>query len=265
VPRFAANLTMLFQELPFLDRFDAAAACGFEAVEFLFPYAFEAGEIAERVSRHGLEVALFNLPPGDWDAGERGLAALPGREAEFAEAVETGLRYARALGCRRLHAMAGRPGEGAAAAEGARATYLANLGAAADRLAPHGVDLLLEPLNPRDMPGYHLRTTGQARAVIEELGRPNVRLQLDLYHLQVTEGDLVHRVRALMDITGHVQVANPPDRREPSEGEVNFPHLFGLLDELGYGGWVGCEYRPAGPTEASLGWAAPYGIGAPAR
>jgi hydroxypyruvate isomerase len=263
VPRFAANLSMLFQELPFLDRFGAAASCGFRAVEFLFPYAFEPEAVAAEVRRHGLEVALFNLPPGDWDAGERGLAALPGREAEFDDAVETALRYALASGCRRLHAMAGRPGPDVAP-EAARETFLANLRKAADRFAPHGIDLLLEPLNARDAPGYFLRTTAQAREILAHLDRPNARLQLDLYHLQITEGDLAHRIRGLMDIAGHVQVANPPDRREPSEGETNYPYLFALLDELGYSGWIGCEYRPAGRTEASLGWAAPYGIAPPA-
>lgn len=263
MPRFAANLSMLFQDRPFLDRFAAAAACGFRGIEFLFPYEWPAEEIARRLKDGRLEPVLFNLPPGDWSAGERGLAALPGREAEFEEGIDLALEHAQASGFRQIHAMAGIPDPGVEAGV-AMATYVANLRKAADRLAPHGITLLIEPINRRDMPGYFLDTSTLAAEVIAAVGRPNLGLQFDLYHAQVGEGDLAMRLRRLQPLIRHIQVANPPDRREPSFGEVNFPYLFELLDHAGYEGWIGCEYRPAGSTEESLGWAVPYGISAPA-
>lgn len=261
MPRFAANLSMLFQERDFLDRFAAAAACGFRGVEFLFPYEWPAADIRARLDENGLEQVLFNLPPGDWAAGERGLAALPGREREFADSVALALDYAAALGCRRLHVMAGCTDPDVDPRD-AMATYVDNLRLAADRLEPHGITMLVEPINQRDMPGYFLRDSAMAQKVLDAVGRSSAKLQFDLYHAQVSEGDLCMRLRNLMPLIGHMQVANPPDRREPSEGEVNFPYLFALADALGYDGWIGCEYRPAGTTEDGLGWAEPYGISA---
>jgi hydroxypyruvate isomerase len=262
MPRFAANLSMLFQDRAFLDRFAAAATCGFKGVEFLFPYEWPARDIRACLDEHGLEQVLFNLPPGDWAAGERGLAALPGRERDFADSVDLALDYAETLGCRRLHVMAGCPGPDVDPRE-AMETYVANLRLAADRLAARGIAMLIEPINQRDVPGYFLRDSAMARTVLDAVARPGAKLQFDLYHAQISEGDLSVRLRTLMPSIGHLQVANPPDRREPSQGEVNFPYLFALIDALGYEGWIGCEYRPAGTTEAGLGWAAPYGIHAP--
>lgn len=257
MPRFAANLSMMFQEHPFLDRFAAASAAGFEAVEFLFPYAFPAGEIAARLDGNGLALALFNMPPGNWDGGERGMAALPGREAEFEAGVERALSYAEALRCERLHCMAGIPGP-SADGDICRMTFVANLRRAAQACAGHGVTLLVEPINTRDMPGYYLNFQDDGRRIVEEVGAPNLKLQLDLYHCQIMEGDLAAHVREFLPVAGHVQVAGVPERHEPDVGEVNYPYLFDLLDSLGYDGWVGCEYRPRGRTEDGLGWFAPY-------
>ena len=260
MPKFAANLSFMFQEVGFLDRFAAAAACGFKAVEYLSPYEHSPEVIAEQLNRHGLEQALFNMPPGDWAAGERGIAALPGREQEFRDGVETALVYTKATKCRLLHAMAGvlPAGHDRAAAE---RVYLTNLRQAADRLAGEGITLIIEPINTRDIPGYFLNTTSQAMSVIERIGYPNLKLQLDLYHVQIMEGDLAHRIRALAGYYPHVQIAGNPGRHEPDIGEINYPYLFDLLDELGYSGWIGCEYRPQGETRAGLGWARRYGIG----
>ena len=259
MPKFAANLSFIFQEVGFLDRFAAAAACGFKAVEYLSPYDHSAGVIAELLNRHGLVQALFNMPPGDWGAGERGIGALPGREQEFRDGVETALVYAKATRCRILHAMAGILPAGHERA-GAERVYLANLRHAADRLAAEGLTLVIEPINTRDIPGYFLNTTSQAMSIIEQVGRPNLKLQLDLYHVQIMEGDLAHRIRALAGHYPHVQIAGNPGRNEPDIGEINYPYLFDLFDELGYSGWIGCEYRPRGETRAGLGWARRYGI-----
>jgi 2-dehydrotetronate isomerase len=260
VPKFAANLSFIFQEVEFLDRFAAAARCGFKAVEYLSPYDHPPEVIAEQLSGHGLEQALFNMPPGDWAAGERGIGALPGREQEFRAGVETALVYAKATRCRTLHAMAGVLPAGRDRAQAER-TYLANLRHAADRLAAEGVTLVIEPINTRDIPGYFLNTTTQAMSVIERVGHANIKLQLDLYHVQIMEGDLAHRVRVLAGQYPHVQIAGNPGRHEPDVGEINYPFLFDLFDELGYSGWIGCEYRPKGETKAGLGWARRYGIG----
>jgi len=260
VPKFAANLSFIFQEVGFLDRFAAAASCGFKAVEYLSPYDHPPGVIAEQLNRHGLEQALFNMPPGDWASGERGIGALPGREQEFRDGVETALLYAKATRCRILHAMAGILPAGQDRTQAER-TYLANLRHAADRLAGEGLTLVIEPINTRDIPGYFLNTTTQAMSVIEQVGHPNLKLQLDLYHVQIMEGDLAHRVRALAGQYPHVQIAGNPGRHEPDIGEINYPFLFDLFDELGYSGWIGCEYRPKGETKAGLGWARRYGIG----
>jgi len=251
MPRFAANLSFLYTEWPFLERFAAAAEDGFEAVEFLFPYDFDAQVLASALRECGLEPALFNLPAGNWAEGERGLAALPGREGEFEAGLELALEYALSLGCRRLHAMAGIAD---AADEFAQATYLANLKRAARRLAPHGIELMIEPINQRDMPGYFLRTQAQAVAVIETVAEPNLRLQMDFYHCQISEGDLLAKLAGNFDCLGHVQIAGVPLRHEPDQGEVNFAAIFPALDALGYAGWIGCEYRPKAGTREGLGW-----------
>ena len=259
MPKFAANLSFIFQEVEFLDRFAAAAACGFKAVEYLTPYEHSPEVIAEQLNRHGLEQALFNMPPGAWAAGERGIAALSGREPEFRDGVEQALVYAKATKCGLLHAMAGVLPAGHDRAE-AEWGYLTNLRHAADRLAGEGITLVIEPINTRDIPGYFLNTTSQAMSIIERVGHPNLKLQLDLYHVQIMEGDLAHRIRALAGCYPHVQIAGNPGRHEPDIGEINYPYLFDLLDELGYSGWIGCEYRPKGETRAGLGWTRRYGI-----
>ena len=255
MPRFAANLTMMFNEVPFPERFAAAAREGFEAVEFLFPYDHAPAEVATWLTENGLVNALFNLPPGNWAAGERGLASLPGREAEFRAGVATALEYAKALGTPCLHAMAGLLPAGADRAAH-RAVFLDNLRHAARALAPHGITLLIEPINTRDMPGYFLSTQAEAHAIREELAEPNLKVQMDFYHAQIMEGDLATTLRKHHPHVGHVQIAGVPDRHEPDEGEVDYRYLFRLLDELGYAGWVGCEYRPRGRTEDGLGWLA---------
>jgi hydroxypyruvate isomerase len=255
MPKLAANLSMMFNEVSFLDRFAAAAAAGFRAVEFLFPYDHEPDVVAGRLRDAGLAQALFNLPPGDWNAGERGVAAQSGREAEFAAGVERARLYAQALACPIVHPMAGFAADDD---ERALATYIANVRLAADAFAADGRRVVLEPINHRDMPGYFLHTTAQAATLIEKIDRPNVALQLDLYHAQISEGDLDRKIRALLPLTAHVQIAGNPARHEPDLGEVNYAYLLDVLDEVGYRGYVGCEYRPAGDTVAGLGWAKPY-------
>jgi 2-dehydrotetronate isomerase len=259
VPKFAANLSFIFQEAPFLDRFAAAAQCGFKAVEYLGAYEHAPQTVATRLAEHGLVQALFNTPPGDWAGGERGTAALPGREAEFRSGLEKALPYAKATKCRLLHAMAGLCPEGSDRGEAER-VYVANLRYAAERLATEGITVIIEPINNRDIPGYFLNTTRQAMAVIDRVGHPNLQLQLDLYHVQIMEGDLAHRIRTLAGRYPHIQIAGNPGRHEPDIGEINYPFLFDLLDEIGYAGWIGCEYRPIGETRAGLGWAARWGI-----
>jgi hydroxypyruvate isomerase len=255
MPRFAANLSMMFNEWPFLDRFAAAAESGFSAVEFLFPYAHSAEAVAERLARNGLTQALFNMPPGDWEAGERGLAALPDRFDELKAGVETALVYARATGAKRLHLMAGLadPGD-----PRARESYRRAVLHAAERLAADGLDLVLEPINGRDMPGYFLNDFAAAEALIGELSLPNLKLQFDVYHRQIMHGDVTMALRRLMPVVGHVQIAAVPSRGEPDGEELNYPFLFAELDRLGYDGFVGCEYRPRGATVDGLGWFAPY-------
>jgi hydroxypyruvate isomerase len=264
MPRFAANLSLLYPELNFLDRFQAAAQDGFQAVEYLFPYAWPGAELAARLQAHGLQQVLFNAPPGDWAAGERGLACLPGREAEFRAGLAQALAYAATLNCPRLHVMAGLVPPGADPAV-LQATYLANLRWAAAQAAPQGVAVLIEPINLRDMPGYFLSRQAQAHATVAEVGAPNLQVQMDLYHCQIMEGDVAMKLRQYLPSgrVGHIQIAGVPQRHEPDTGELNYPYLFALLDELGYDGWVGCEYRPqrgaqAGGTSAGLGWFTPY-------
>jgi hydroxypyruvate isomerase len=259
MPKFAANLSWLFQELPFPDRFAAAAKAGFRGIEILFPYEHPADRIADLLRRHDLQQVLINAPPGDAAAGERGLAALPGREAEFLALLETSLAYAATLDCRQIHVMAGPSATGASTAP-SEATYIENLRRGAELARRQDITLLIEPLNRRDAPGYFLSTLEQARNLIERIDRGNVRLQFDLYHAQIMGGDLSERLRAYLPITGHIQIAGVPGRHEPDQGEINYPFLFGLIDELGYDGWIGCEYRPRSGTLAGLGWARNYGI-----
>ncbi len=260
MPKFAANLSFLFQELDFLDRFDAARKAGFEAVEYLFPYDHEPAAIRARLEANGLTQALFNLAPGDWEAGERGLSALPGREQEFRATVENAARYAEALGCRRLHVMAGIVPQGADSRRYTE-TYMENLAFAAGLLKDAGARALIEPLNSTDMPGYLLSTAGQAAQVVEDVGSDNLFLQYDFYHRQIMEGSLAEGFARHRSIVAHIQIAGVPGRHEPNVGEINYPYLFEMLDDAGYDGWVGCEYRPRGTTLEGLGWLAPYGIG----
>ena len=257
MPRFAANLSMMFQEVPFLDRFAAARAAGFEAVEFLFPYEHQAADIARRLNDNGLQQVLFNAPPGDWSKGERGLAALPGRQAEFREGLKQALEYAAALSCPRLHLMAGLAPQGVPH-DTLTGIYAVNLAWAAEECAKAGVKPVIEPINQRDIPGLFLRTMDQGAAIIEAVGPEKLGLQFDLYHCQVTEGDIVKRVEKHLAIIAHMQVADVPGRNEPGTGEVNWPFVFERIDALGYRGWIGCEYRPAGETVSGLSWFAPY-------
>ncbi|KAA0218156.1 MAG: hydroxypyruvate isomerase [Lautropia sp.] len=253
MPRFAANLSLMYTELPFLQRFEAAAADGFRAAEFLFPYEFAAAEVAAALRASGLRQVLFNAPPGDLDRGDRGTCSLPGREAEFRTGVERAIGYAAALECPRLHLMAGVAGDEARRA-GQRATYVANLRWAARRLAREGITALIEPINTRDVPGYLLETQAEAHAIVAEVGESNLKVQMDLYHCQIVEGDVATKIRRYLDGVGHVQIAGVPERHEPDTGELNYPYLFALIDELGYEGWIGCEYRPRGATRDGLGW-----------
>jgi hydroxypyruvate isomerase len=260
MPNFAANLNFLFQELPFLERFGAAAAAGFRGVECLLPYEAPADAIAAELARHKLTLALINLPPGDPAAGERGFGALPGREADFMAGVEQALGYAGATGCTRIHVLSGIWPADRPKAEGAR-VLAANLRRAADLVAPHGITLLIEPINPRDIPGYFLNTSTEALAILDAVGRDDVKLQLDLYHCQIMEGDLATHLRRLHGRYAHLQIAGVPERHEPDRGEIHYPYLLELIDALGYDGWIGCEYRPAAGTLAGLGWARRWGIG----
>ena len=251
MPNFAANLSMMFNEWAFLDRFDAAAASGFTAVEFLFPYEYPPDAIAERLRRNGLTQALFNMPPGDWASGERGIAALPERFEDVKAGIALALDYAAATGATRLHLMAGIAQSGAAEAN---AAYRRAVAHAAEALAASQVTLLLEPINARNMPGYFLNDFGYAERLISELGLPNVKLQFDIYHRQIMHGDVVKALERLLPIIGHVQVASVPERHEPGTGELNDEYVFAALDRLGYDGFVGCEYIPAAKTLDGLGW-----------
>jgi len=251
--KFAANLSMLFTEAPFLERFALARAAGFEGVEFLFPYAFDADDIAQRLQRHQLQLVLHNMPPGDWQAGERGMACDPRRFEEFQHSVHTALEYATELKVPRLHCMAGIIPAGLAP-ERAREAYLRALQYAADQCAPHGIEVLIEPINHFDMPGYFLKHSRQALDILAEACRPNLFLQYDIYHMQRMEGELANTIRACLPNIRHMQLADTPGRHEPGTGEINFPFLLRLIDELGYQGWIGCEYLPSAGTEASLAW-----------
>lgn len=251
MPRFAANLTMMFNEYAFLDRFQAAADAGFKAVEFLFPYDYPADVIAGQLRKAGLQQALFNMPPGDWAAGERGLAALPGRSEEFKAAVDRAIRYAGIIGAPTLHMMAGNADS---ADPVAAQSYRNALAFAADSTEAAGLTLVIEPINSRDMPGYFLCDFDHAHDLVTELGRPHVKLQFDVYHRQILHGDVIMGLRQMMPRVGHIQVASVPGRNEPGTGELNDARIFAEIDALGYQGYVGCEYRPAGRTEDGLGW-----------
>jgi len=255
MPRFAANLNFLFTELPFLDRFEAAAKAGFKAVESTDLYSASAKEVAARLDANALELALFNVYAGDANKGERGLAALPGREADFAARFETALSYAEATGGRRIHVMPGLVHQGAR-----RDVYLANLKKAARQAGAAGAEILIEPINRRDIPGYFLNKTAEARAIIHEVGEPNLGLQFDLYHRQVEEGDVAMAIDEFAPLTRHYQIASPPDRGEPDAGEMNYRWLFQKIDASGFKGYIGCEYRPRGDTLAGLNWAAACGV-----
>jgi hydroxypyruvate isomerase len=256
MPRFAANLTLLFNEVPFLDRFDEAAHAGFRGVEFLFPYEWPAREIAERAKANRLDVVLINAPPGDWDAGERGTAALPGREHDFQAGFATALRYAKTLDCPRIHVMAGIVPADTTPEQRAlrRATLVRNLRFACGEAAEQGVVVVLEALNPRDVPNYMYSHQAETNAVREEVGAANLKLQFDFYHAQIVEGDVTERFRRYLPHIGHVQVAGVPGRHEPNVGELNYAWIFKTLDEAKYDGWVGCEYRPQTTTTAGLNW-----------
>ena len=252
MPKIAANLSMMFTELPFLDRFAAAADAGFAGVEFLFPYAEKAEVLAGKLEAAGLRQVLFNMPPGNWENGERGIAALPGREREFKDGVNRALEYAEALECPRIHMMAGMPGD--TAREDAWRCYVSNLKVAAGLAASIGTKILLEPINNRDMPGYFMNFSADAKAALDEAKAENTGLQFDLYHCQIMEGDLARHLTELMPLIEHMQIAGVPGRHEPDVGEINYPFLFELIDELGYEGWIGGEYRPKAGTVEGLGW-----------
>ena len=252
MPRFNANLTWLFQEKPFLERFAAAAQAGFTGIEILFPYDHPASEIRSALQSNGQEMVLINAPPGDFAAGERGLAAIPGRERDFQKTFGEALDYAATLDCKRIHIMSGITREWDQA--DAHRTFLTNLEYALEKVEKSGVSILIEPINTRDFPGYFLTTVEQADGILQELSHPELKIQFDWYHAQIMGGDLARRTEKLFSKIGHFQLAGVPDRAEPDSGEVNFPYLFHLVDALHYHGWIGCEYRPRGRTEEGLGW-----------
>ncbi len=264
MPRFAANTSMMFNEVAFLDRFALVRKAGFEAVEFMFPYDFPASDVAQRVRDSGLQVVLFNAPPGDWKAGDRGCTSLVGRRQEFREGVKRALEYAVALSCPRLHFMAGLAQAGVPR-DTQLATYACNLDWAAEECGKAGVKPVIEAVNQRDIPGFFLRNTDEAAAIIRAIGVERIGLQFDLYHCQVSEGDVANRMEALLPIIEHMQIADNPGRHEPGTGEINWPFLFSRIDASTFRGWIGCEYRPAGVTEAGLGWFAPFRASAARR
>lgn len=254
MPRFAANLSMLFTEMPFTERFAKAAEAGFTGVEYLFPYEWPKDELAKALEENGLTQVLFNLPPGDWDAGERGIACLPDRVDEFRAGVEQAIEYARALGCKRLNCLAGlKPVE--LSEDTAWQTLVANVVWAADKLEDDGITLCVEAINSRvDMPRFFLDTSARVMALIEEVDVDNLRLQYDIYHMQIMQGDLVRSMECLLPWIGHIQFADNPGRHEPGTGEINFSNVFSAIDKMGYDGWVSAEYRPSGTTADSLHW-----------
>jgi hydroxypyruvate isomerase len=257
MPRFAANLTLMFNEVGFLDRFEAAAKAGFSAVECQLPYAFPADEIAARLRPFDLPMVLHNLPAGDWDKGERGIAILPNRVVEFRDGVGKAIAYANALGCKQLNCLAGLAPQ-YLPPEVLRKTFVANLTFAAEALKAEGIRLLIEPINTIDIPGFFLTGTEQALEILDGVGSDNLFVQYDIYHMQIMEGDLARTVEANLPRIGHMQLADNPGRHEPGTGEINYPFLFRHIDRLGYDGWIGCEYKPATTTEQGLGWFASF-------
>jgi len=255
MPKFAANLTMMFAEYEPLERFERAAKAGFKFVEYLFPYKIEAAKLKQHIDGLGLKQVLFNCPPGNWDAGDRGIAIFPDRRDEFKKTVDTALSYAEVLEVDRLHVMAGIPESGQDPRR-LYETYVENIGYAAKQVS--GRQVLLEPLNVKDVPGYFINNQDLTADIIKEIGEPNVRLQFDFYHCQIMQGNLAARFESLLEHVGHVQIAGVPGRHEPDTGEINYPYLFDLMDRLGYDGYVGCEYVPSGTTESGLGWVKRY-------
>ncbi len=254
--RFSANLTMLFPDVDFLDRFERAAKAGFKAVEYMFPYPYGKDDLSERLRKYGLQQVLFNLPAGDWAAGDRGIACLPGREGEFRDGVGLAIEYAKALGCPLVNCLVGKAPVGAP--EKARRTLIDNLRFASAALEKERIRFLVEPLNLRDMPGFYLCGTGNALKLIEEVNHPNLWLQYDIYHMQVAEGNLMQTIQENFKRIAHIQIADNPGRNEPGTGEINFPNIFRFLDKMGYAGWIGCEYKPLGKTEDGLAWMKTY-------
>ena len=257
MPKLAANLSMMFNEVEFLDRFEAASDAGFAAVEYLFPYGYDKDELAEKLRANDLAQALHNLPAGDWDGGERGIACLADRTGEFQDGVGAAIEYATALGCPQVNCLAGIAPDGADAGA-LRQTFVSNLRFAASKLQEAGIRLLVEPINTRDIPGIFLSHTDQALSIIEEVGSPNLYLQYDVYHMQIMEGDLTPTIEANLDAIRHIQIADNPGRNEPGTGEINYPYLLSALDEMGYEGWIGCEYKPLTTTIEGLVWASRY-------
>ncbi|MBN8967054.1 MAG: hydroxypyruvate isomerase [Rhizobiales bacterium] len=253
MPRFAANLTMLFNEVPFMERFAAAAKAGFKGVEYLFPYDFAAEDLAKQLSAHGLTQVLHNLPAGDWGKGERGIAIFPDRVNEFKDGVAKAITYAKALKCTQLNCLVGVLPQGADAKK-AHDTLVSNLKFAAAALKAEGIKLLIEPINTRDIPGFFLTNTKQALALIDEVGSDNLYVQYDIYHMQIMEGDLARTIEANLPKIAHIQLADNPGRNEPGTGEINYPFLYGFIDKIGYKGWIGAEYKPKSDTVAGLGW-----------
>lgn len=253
MPKFAANLTMLYNEVDFMDRFKAAADDGFKGVEYLFPYAYPAADLAAKLKEFGLTQVLHNLPAGDWAAGERGIAVDPSRVEEFKKGVDTAIEYAKVLGTERINCLAGKIPAGVSK-EQAHATFVSNLKYAADKLKAAGIPLLIEPINTFDIPGFFLNYTAQAAAIIDEVGSDNLFIQYDIYHAQRMEGELANTIKANLPRIAHIQLADNPGRNEPGTGEINYPFLFKYIDGTGFDGWIGCEYKPAGNTSAGLGW-----------
>jgi hydroxypyruvate isomerase len=259
MPKLAANVSMMFTEIDFLDRFAAAKKHGFKGVEFLFPYAYPKEQVAEKLRQNGLTLALHNMPPGNWDKGERGLACLPDRVSEFRDGVGTAIDYAKTLGNKLIHCMAGLVPQGVPA-EKLRDTYIENVRFAADRAKEAGLTVVLEAINTRDIPGFYLNYSRQAFELIDAIQRDNVAFQYDIYHMQIMEGDLARTIEANLPRIAHMQLADNPGRNEPGTGEINYKFLFGHIDRIGYQGWIGCEYKPKGSTEAGLGWLKDHGV-----
>lgn len=257
MPNFAANLTMMFNEVDFLERFQAAARAGFKSVEYLFPYTYDKTVLAEHLQTHGLIQVLHNLPAGNWQGGERGIACHPDRVREFQDSVGKAIEYASALGCKQVNCLAGVIPP-AVPAEKLRETFVSNLKFAAAELKRAGIRLLIEPINTRDIPGFYLNYSRQALDIIRDVGSDNLYLQYDIYHAQVMEGDLAHTIETNINSIRHMQLADNPGRHEPGTGEINYPFLFSLIDRLGYRGWIGCEYKPRATTNEGLDWVRPY-------